>query len=291
MKQNILSTFLDICILQIDSQGNIINVEINTKEKFKPNKAKTIYDIFDKKETERIEKLLNIGLSQRKTYLQLNSKYGLKEYADLEVVYKDEKIYTAIKFYNIQREKEFEKRIEDFAQKAEEDKLTGLLNRHGYWKYVERVLKGKDPDRKIGIVMVDVDDLKGVNDSKGHIAGDQAIREIGSIIKDTIRHRDIAVRYGGDEFIIIVEELTGRYSTAYGLAKRLHSQISKSKKTLTTASIGVHVVKIKDFSKYKNNEEKLQKEWDKVVKVADDMAYRAKQAGKDRVECSKSVNR
>ena len=291
MKQNILSTFLDICILEIDSQGNIINVEINTKEKFKPAKAKTIYDIFDKEDHQRIEKLLNLGVTQRKTYLQLNPKYGLKEYADLEVVYKDEKIYTAIKFYNIQREREFEKRVEDFAQQAEQDKLTGLLNRHGYWKYVKRLLEGQDPGRKLGIVMVDVDNLKGVNDTQGHIAGDQAIMEIGAIIKDTIRHRDIAVRYGGDEFIIIVEEMTGKYSTAYGLAKRLHSQISKSKKTLTTASIGVHIVKIKDFSKYKNNEEKLQEEWNKVVKVADDMAYRAKQTGKNKVEYSKSVKR
>ena len=291
MKQNILSTFLDICILEIDTQGNILKVEINTKEKFKPEKAKTIYDIFDKEDHQRIKKLLNLGVTQRKTYLQLNPKYGLKEYADLEVVYKEEKIYTAIKFYNIQREREFEKRVEDFAQQAEQDKLTGLLNRHGYWKYVKRLLEGKDPGRKLGIVMVDVDNLKGVNDTEGHIAGDQAIREIGAIIKDTIRHRDIAVRYGGDEFIIIVEEMTGRYSTAYGLAKRLHSHISKSKKTLTTASIGVHIVKIKDFSKYKNNEEKLQEEWNKVVKIADDMAYKAKQAGKNRVEYSKSVKR
>ena len=291
MKENILSTFIDICILEIDTQGNILEVQINSKEKFQPKKAKTIYDIFDKEDRQRIEKILELGITQRKTYLQLNPKYGLKEYADLEIVYKDEKVYAGIKFYNIQREREFEKRVEDFAQQAEQDKLTGLLNRHGYWKYVKRLLEGKDPGRKLGIVMVDVDNLKGVNDSKGHIAGDQAIKEIGAIIKDTIRHRDIAVRYGGDEFIIIVEELTGKYSTSYGLAKRLHSQISKSKKTLTTASIGVHVVRVKDFSKYKNNEEQLQKEWNKAVKIADDMAYKAKRDGKDRVEYSKNVKR
>jgi diguanylate cyclase (GGDEF)-like protein len=291
MLKNIISNFINICILEIDSEGNIVDVKINTKKDFKPNKAKTVYNLFNKTETKRIEKLLNLGISQRKTYLELNPKYGVKEYADLEVIHKEEKIYAGVKFSNIEKEKEFEKRIEDFAQQAEEDKLTGLLNRHGYWKQVQRILQGQDPDRKLGIIMIDADNLKGINDSKGHIAGDQAIREIGAIIKNTIRQRDIAVRYGGDEFLIIVEELTGRYSTAYGLARRLHREISKSEKTLTTVSIGVHVVKVGKFTRYLDDKKELQKKWNETVKKADEMAYKAKQEGKDRVECSEDVKK
>lgn len=291
--ENILSTFINICIMEIDQEGNILEIKVNSKEKFKPKKAKTIYDMFDSEEHTRIERLLELKISHRKTLIKMNPKYGVKDFAEVEICLREENIYICINFFDDRREKEIEieKKVGEYFRQAEQDKLTGLLNRHGYWKYAQKILRGKDPERQLGIVMIDVDNLKGVNDDKGHIAGDQAIKEMGTIIKDSVRHRDIAVRYGGDEFLIIVEELTGKYSSAYGLARRLRSRISKSKKALTTVSIGVHVVKVGEFSKYLDDKEKLQEKWNEAVEEADEMAYKAKDGGRNRVECSKSVKK
>jgi diguanylate cyclase (GGDEF)-like protein len=223
----------------------------------------------------------------------MNPKYNVKDFAEIEISLQQDKTYISINFFEDRREEEIEveKRIETFIKQAQQDQLTGLLNRHGYWNKVENILKGKDPERELGIVMIDIDNLKTVNDTQGHLKGDESIKEVGDIILDSIRSRDIACRYGGDEFLIIVEEYTGRFSTAYGLAKRLRKRISKSKKAQTTISIGVHVVKAGDFSKYADDEEKLQEKWEEAIKIADEMAYKAKEKGKDRVECSENVKR
>ena len=289
--EDILSNFIDICILEIDEDANILKVVTNTKQKFKVSKAKTIYDLFSKDDTVRARRLLELGLSTKKTFMELNPKLGLEEYVDVDILTRSGKIYIGLRFFESRREREIEydRRIEDFAQQAEVDELTGLLNRHGYWKRVKGVLSGDDPERMLGIIMVDIDDLKAVNDKYGHDGGDKAISEISNVIRESIRTRDVAVRYGGDEFVIVVEEMTGKYSTAYGLAKRLNTQISKSKKTLTTASIGVHVVSVGDFKEYVTNENMLEEEWVKAVKVADDMAYEAKKKGKDQVVASSKV--
>jgi diguanylate cyclase (GGDEF)-like protein len=291
--ENILSNFIKICILEIDELGKILKVQINSKQKFNPKKAKTIYDLFDSDEHTRIERLLELKISHRKTLIKMNPKYGIRDFAEVEISVQEEKTYIAINFLDDRREKEIEieKKVEQFVKQAEQDKLTGLLNRTGYWNRVEKTLQCSDPDRQLGIIMFDMDNLKDVNDTKGHLEGDNSIKEVGEIIKDSIRSRDIACRYGGDEFLIIVEELTGRQSTAYGLAKRLRRRISKSKKAQTTISIGVHVVKVGYFSKYLDNKEKLQEKWNKAVKIADEMAYKAKEAGKNRVECSENVNK
>ena len=291
--QNILSPFLDICILEIDENGDIKDVVLNTKKTFTPKKAKNIYRLFTKEDQLRAERLLQLGLSQKKTFMELNPKYGLDEYVDVEVTTQNGKMYAGLRFFESRREREIEydRRIEDFAQKAEIDELTGLLNRHGYWKRIKGVLNGEDPERQLGILMIDVDNLKGVNDKHGHDGGDRAISNISALIRESIRVRDIAVRYGGDEFVVVVEELTGKYSTAYGLAKRLNTQISNSKKTLTTVSIGVHIVRVGDFSEYANNEARLEAEWRDAVNVADKMAYKAKEKGKNRVECSENVRK
>jgi len=291
--ENVLSNFLNICILEIDQEAKIKKVIINTNKKFKPQKAKTIYDLFDPEEHSRIGRLLELKISYRKTLIKMNPKYNVKDFAEIEISLQEDKTYISINFFEDRREKELEieRKVEQFVRQAREDKLTGLFNRNGYWNKIKQILKGKDPDKELGIIMIDIDNLKKVNDTKGHLEGDETIKEVGNIILDSIRSRDTACRYGGDEFLIVVEEYTGRFSTAYGLARRLRKRIAKSKKTQITISMGVHVVKVGNFNKYLDNEQKLQKQWNIAIKIADDMAYKAKEKGKDRVECSESVKK
>lgn len=284
--QTILKHFLNITILKIDTDGNIEEVIFNTKEDFKPTKSSNIEDLFSVSDRIRINRLVRSGLNERKRYVQLASKYGVREYADIDMYVENGDIYIALKFFESDRERElmYDRRMEEIAEMAELDPLTGLLNRYGYWERIKYMLSCGDPERRLGIIFLDVDKLKEVNDTMGHKAGDKAISQISNLIADSIRKRDVAVRYGGDEFVIVVEELTGIKSTAVGLGKRLLRYIQKDKKKyLTTVSVGVHTVKVGDFEKYLEDEKKLRKCWDKAVDIADEMAYKAKQDGRNRL--------
>jgi len=286
---SILDKFLDITILKIDGDGNILEEVLNTKYMFKPLKVDNIYDIFSKRDRIRAERLIKLGLDEKKKFMEISPKFGIREYADVEVHAVDGEIYVGIKFFDSNRDREVanDRRMEEFASMAEVDPLTGLLNRYGYWERVKSILRCGDDERKLGILLVDIDNLKHINDSMGHKAGDKAIEQISDLISQSIRKRDVAVRYGGDEFVIVVEELSGKKSTAQGLAQRLIRTIRENKgKYLTTVSIGVHIVKVGDFICCLNNENKLRKAWDSAVVIADEMAYKAKGAGKNRLVCS-----
>lgn len=287
--QQILNHFLDITILKIDSNGQILEEVINTKENFQPMEVENFTQIFRKNDQLRAQRLLKLGLESTKRFMEISTRFKVREYADVEI-YTDEKdMYACIKFFSSKRDQEIEtdRKMEKFAQMAELDPLTNLLNRYGYWERIQNTLLNADPDRKLGILLIDIDNLKTVNDSNGHKAGDRAINQISELISSSIRVRDIAVRYGGDEFVVVVEELTGKRSSAQGLANRLVNTIKKNKEDfLTTISIGVHVVTVKDFKVCTKTGTIDRKCWEKAVEIADKMAYEAKQAGKNRVVCS-----
>jgi diguanylate cyclase (GGDEF)-like protein len=141
-----------------------------------------------------------------------------------------------------------------------------------------------DPERKIGILFIDMDGLKQINTKKGHKGGDRAIRQISTLILKNIRERDIAVRYGGNEFLIVVEELSGRESSAYGLAKRLIEIINEKENSyLTTISIGVHITKVGNILKGNDTSVFLKRKWDKEVAKADKMTSKARKEGKNTI--------
>ena len=83
---------------------------------------------------------------------------------------------------------------------AEHDALTGLLNRRAYERLAGRLRPGA------ALVLLDLDDFKTVNDTHGHLTGDQVLRVFGSVLRDQVRITEHAIRLGGDEFLIVLEE-------------------------------------------------------------------------------------
>ncbi len=84
------------------------------------------------------------------------------------------------------------------------DELTGLCNRRGLFTFAEHEVKlAKREQSGIALLYADLDNLKGINDTRGHKAGDKAIVDIANILKTTYRHTDIIARLGGDEFVVM----------------------------------------------------------------------------------------
>ncbi len=89
------------------------------------------------------------------------------------------------------------------SQRAYVDELTGLANRHAYARHLTRLRQAESED-ELAVMMVDVDHFKAVNDTFGHPVGDEVLRQLGTMLIETTRASDLAVRHGGDEFLVLL---------------------------------------------------------------------------------------
>jgi len=106
------------------------------------------------------------------------------------------------------------------------DDLTGLYNRRGFWTIAEQHWHlARRTRRDLVIIMADMDHLKSINDKFGHLAGDQALKDMAEILKTTFRKSDIIARIGGDEFAVMAVE-AGR-SNVQTLTGRLQENLAK----------------------------------------------------------------
>lgn len=157
------------------------------------------------------------------------------------------------------------------------DYLTGLFNRRYMEETLEReLLRAERKRQMLGIIMLDVDNLKQFNDTWGHAEGDETLRKLGSLLFNQVRAEDIACRYGGDEFVLILPDASRdvtfeRAERICELAKRLRMHFDGHTLTLATLSLGVAV-----FPEHGQTSTA-------ILRAADTALYRAKQAGRNRV--------
>jgi diguanylate cyclase (GGDEF)-like protein len=156
------------------------------------------------------------------------------------------------------------------------DGLTGVYNRRALSAYLEhefsRSIRYRSP---LSLLLVDVDELKRVNDVHGHAAGDQVIRAFARAITVTLRDADIGGRWGGDEFLIIAPSTLG--AAAATLAERLQCELATqqtSDEATATASVGA--------ATFDPNHQRLE-DLDAILHKADAALHRAKAAGRNQV--------
>lgn len=158
------------------------------------------------------------------------------------------------------------------------DDLTGLLNMRSLYSRLDyEIARGKRYNRTVCVVMMDMDHFKSVNDGHDHLFGSFVLSEVGKLIKNSIRNVDIAARYGGDEFLIVLTEIDR--DAAYAFCDRLRIKVAQyhfqngHDEMYLTASIG--------FSITDPNSPDIDAK--QLVRVADWALYDAKRSGRNKV--------
>lgn len=153
------------------------------------------------------------------------------------------------------------------------DVLRGLLNRRHWGDAVKAALAGTLGQAVL--LLIDIEHFKRVNDQHGHTAGDEVVRVVGAAIHNAIRERDLAGRYGGDEFATVLPDADP--ATAGQVAERIRTRVARK---LAEDAAGLHCTLSIDIAARPPDNPDL-KEW---VKLADGALHRAKARGRDRFE-------
>jgi len=162
---------------------------------------------------------------------------------------------------------------------ANTDPLTGVHNRRFFHDVLSRESeRSKRHNQPLSLIILDIDHFKVINDTFGHLAGDQVLREIGRLTRENIRTIDMVCRYGGEEFAVILPQT--ELEAASLIAERLRTGIAEfpfstgeESPLMVTASLGVACRHESDY---------LSKQGTELIQAADQALYAAKDTGRNR---------
>jgi len=160
---------------------------------------------------------------------------------------------------------------------ATTDALTGLGNRHSMEDMFPREIKRcANSEYPVSLIMIDVDRFKTFNDQFGHVAGDRALSAVAHVLKKQFRTKDLLARYGGDEFAVLLPEVSEK--EALVIAERVRSAVSGSTSDGSDSLIRVPVEVSIGVAELEG-----QGTYESLLRSADAALYRAKDAGRNTV--------
>ena len=261
------------CYCKVDLEGNpeqcrtvrtkndVVSVDFHSSCPFFENKDKFYY-CFNTQITKNISLVINFVLDTKK---ELES---LKEDIPFIKSYINESVPSIeVKFL-----------MQELQESAFTDALTGLYNRKFLEEHSKKLIaQAKRESFNIGILLLDMDHFKSVNDEYGHDIGDKVLKELSKILVETVRDSDIIIRYGGEEFIILLVNVKTQ-EDALAVADKIRMRVKENEidigsgtKLRKTISIGLSM-----FPEDSND-------FDNVIKDADIALYEAKNNGRDKV--------
>ena len=162
----------------------------------------------------------------------------------------------------------------DAEARATTDALTGLPNRRYFDEYVGLLARRRRAEDRVGVLMIDIDWFKKLNDTFGHGVGDHVLREVAQAIAGAVREGDVPARFGGEEFAVLLRN-PGR-----DIAVEVGERVRRAVAGLDLRRIGVPGVSVSVGVAVAENQEM---DLEVVIDDADRALYRAKRAGRDRV--------
>lgn len=159
----------------------------------------------------------------------------------------------------------------EIAERARRDPLTGLFNRRAFFEHAQKL---ESDGANFAILMIDIDHFKSINDNYGHLVGDRVLVHVAKLIQSAFRTNDLACRYGGEEFCVLLRECQQDQAMklAVGLVEQLAAEpldVSEGQRVAVTTSVGVCS---------RSEGENLMK----TLQHADNALYRAKHQGRNR---------
>jgi diguanylate cyclase (GGDEF)-like protein len=168
-------------------------------------------------------------------------------------------------------------RLRRFERHATTDALTNLANRHAMQTAFPKLIEVcHDKGKPVSLMMIDVDNFKQFNDMLGHIAGDRALSVVSKILRQQFRQRDLLVRYGGDEFAVLLPD--AKLDEAIAIGERVRRQITGETGDGSDSLIQIPVRISMGVAQLREGGS-----LDTLIRDADAALYRAKRAGRDRV--------
>lgn len=165
---------------------------------------------------------------------------------------------------------------EQLSYQARYDSLTNLVNRREFQNHLQRVIVSADKNNsENALCYLDLDQFKIVNDTCGHVAGDELLRQIGQLLQDNVRKRDILARLGGDEFAILLENCNLQQAERVANAIRQSVQDFRFHWEEHTFNIGVSIGLVPIASRSETATD--------VLRRADTACYEAKDMGRNRI--------
>ena len=175
--------------------------------------------------------------------------------------------------YSDEIEREYHAKLFDFAAR---DALTGMYNKRFVVNELENYSRiARRSRRAFSVILIDIDDFKQINDRYGHLSGDEYLKRLAGLIRDTLRDQDIAGRIGGEEFLVVLPEtaIDGAMQLAVRLRKRVEEFVLplQGQDVRTTISAGV--------CQYQRG----MKDVKELLDLADQALYEAKRSDKNKV--------
>ena len=258
----------------LNKRGNIASIEgLNKIQEAIFNDKQTQFEYKDKEgeyllNTKYIEKL------KLHLFVEINKKeylYDLKKtfYANLIISLLVTLLVTLIIIYTINI---YQKQL---VQMASEDSLTGLANRRKFNEHFEKLYKlYKKKVHKLTLLLIDIDNFKIINDTFGHLVGDQALVRVAQILKTELRSSDLIARWGGEEFALLLVDVT--LDKATEIAQKICHAMKEDAELIElldrSLSVSIGVGELNSLESQ-----------DGLVHKVDNALYAAKQAGKDQV--------
>ena len=219
-----------------------------------------------KETNEKFEKLTQMQEEVIKDHIDLSSitnKFDEIQTHMTEEVQKANKVISQLS-----------KQVKSLEETSNLDSLTKIFNRRALTSYLDNVCSKKEISYELHLLVLDIDDFKIINDEHGHLAGDKILIFIANILRKTLRDGDKVFRYGGEEFIIILNRIDEAHCKK--ITQRLLKLVSDNK--LIYKGVSLNVTMSIGVTKLKNNDTP-----DTLISRADKALYKAKKNGKNQM--------